>query len=657
MKLINIGILAHVDAGKTTITEQLLFHTKSARQIGSVDSGTTQSDFLEVEKKRGISVYASLLPTTYNDTTINIVDTPGHVDFIAEVERSLLVLDAAVLVISAVEGIQAQTEILFDALQKTGTNSILFINKLDRAGSDSKKVIEDIKAKFGKRLLLCNKANGEGEKTIETVGRTLTDKDFYDDAAALASEFDEQILEAYLSDIQVPKDRLNKVLKEQITTGEILPVVLGSSLYGKGIDSLLNTIEAYITPTKNRQDEALSGIVYKVTHEQDVGRVAHVRLFGGVLKNRDIVLLNESEEPQKITQIRKYSGKKFTDTGKVEKGDIAALCGLKNCKVSDILGQLDKQYALQMAAPTLSVRVLHEKKEDRPALMRAFTELSAEDPKLDMAYRQDEHELNINITGTMQLEILEAVVKDRYNLNIHFSAPTVIYKETPAKKAIGYEAYTMPKPCWAIIKLEIEPGQRNSGLTYTANVPNNQLFYRYQNHIKAALPKALKQGLYNWEVIDLKVALIGGEHHTIHTHPMDFFLATPMAVMDGLQKAGTTLLEPMLQIRITAPEEFTGSLIGDILAMRGQFDSPFIKDGAVTMEARVPVATSLEYPIKLASMTGGRAFYFSKFDGYQPCEQALGQVAKRIGVNPLDRAKWILNQRNAIQESDRAFMG
>jgi len=560
-------------------------------------------------------------------------------------------------VISAAEGIQAQTEILFEALQRTGTNVILFINKLDRAGSDSGRVIEDIKAKFCKHLLFCNKAIGEGEKTVETTALTFADACFYDEAAALAGEFDESISDAYLSDKKIPAAQIDNVLHAQVAAGEILPVILGSSLYGQGIDTLLQTITTYAEPTKNRSDDRLSGIVYKVTHEPDAGRIAHVRLFGGTLKNRDVITLQGDEQPQKITQIRKYSGRKFTDTGRVEKGDIAALCGLQNCKVSDILGQIDEQYAVQMAAPTLSVQVLHEKKDDRAALMRAFTELSAEDPKLDTLYRQNEHELNINITGTMQLEILQSIVKDRYGLDISFSAPTVIYKETPSKKAIGYEAYTMPKPCWAIIELEIEPGARGSGLTYSANVPNNQLFYRYQNHIKTALPRALKQGLYNWEVIDLRVALIGGGHHTIHTHPMDFFLATPMAFMNGLQAAGTTLLEPMLQVRISAPEAFTGSLIGDVLAMRGSFDSPVIKDGTVHVEARVPVATSLEYPIKLASMTGGRAFYFSKFDGYEPCDLALGKTAKRLGVNPLDKAKWILNQRNAIQESDHAFMG
>ena len=247
------------------------------------------------------------------------------------------------------------------------------------------------------------------------------------------------------------------------------------------------------------------------------------------------------------------------------------------------------------------------------------------------------------------MEILEALLRERYGLAVSFTPPTVIYKETPTRAGRGFEAYTMPKPCWAVIDLWIEPGPRGSGLSYSSQVPNNQIFYRYQNHIETALPRALKQGLYNWEVTDLKVTLVGGEHHTIHTHPLDFFLATPMAVMNGLQHTGSTLLEPMQNVRISAPEEYVGKVIGDMIAMRGVFDSPVIAGGRFTMEARVPAAAFMEYTVRLASLTSGRGMVSTRFAGYEPCPLELGAEARRRGVNPLDREKWILTQRSAMK--------
>ena len=297
----------------------------------------------------------------------------------------------------------------------------------------------------------------------------------------------------------------------------------------------------------------------------------------------------------------------------------------------------------------LKVRGLPASAEELYPLMTALTEVSAEDPKLDMEFTPEEKEIDICITGTIQLEILQVLLKTRYNLDVTFSQPTVIYKETPSGAGRGFETYTMPKPCWAIIDLWIEPLSRGSGFAFASTTSNDDILYRYQNHVEQELPRALKQGIYNWEVTDLKVTLTGGSHHHVHTHPLDFFLATPMALMNGLQSIGTTLLEPMQQARISAPEEYAGKLIGDMIAMRGEFDSPIIASGRVTMEAKVPAATFMDYSVKLAMMTSGRGTISTRFLGYEPCPLELGAVAKRRGVNPLDREKWILSQRSAMQ--------
>lgn len=649
MKIVNVGIVAHVDAGKTTITEQLLYRSGALRKAGSVDNGTSQSDFMEVERERGISVKSSSVTINRNDVQINLIDTPGHVDFAAEVERSLSVLDTAVLVISAVEGVQAQTEILYEALRQTHTNVILFINKVDRAGSSISKVLSQVQEKFTKHILQISKVADEGEKTCSVSPCSLQEESFQEAVIDAVSEFDEKILNQYITSQTMEPSELKLSLKQQIQQGNVVPVLCGSAFFGVGMEELLDCIAEYAEPVKNNNSDELSGVVYKITHDKTMGRIAHVRLFGGSIKTRDSVLLSSAQENQKVTQIRKYSGSRFTDIGEVRRGDIAALCGLSNARISDIIGEAYHLFGYKMSVPLMKVKVIPAKNEDLYPLITAFEELSAEDPQLDMEYSPEEKEIDISITGTIQLEILSAIVKERYQLDITFSPPTVIYKETPTRSGNGFDAYTMPKPCWAIISLDIEPGERGSGLEYHSIVPNDKIFYRYQNHIETTVPRALKQGLYNWEVTDLKVTLVDGGHHTVHTHPMDFFLATPLAVMNGLMNTGTTLLEPMLTMRIIAQEEFTGKVIGDVIAMRGEYDSPVISDGAFTLEAKVPVAASLDYAIRLASMTSGKGILSTRFAGYQECPLELGAVANRRGVNPLDRDKWILNQRNALQ--------
>ena len=237
---------------------------------------------------------------------------------------------------------------------------------------------------------------------------------------------------------------------------------------------------------------------------------------------------------------------------------------------------------------------------------------------------------------------------ERYNLAVNFSPPSVIYKETPTRQGLGLERYTMPKPCWAVVKLQIDPLPMGSGLQYQSTVSNNSLLYRYQNHIETAVPEALKQGRLGWEVTDLKVTLIDGQHHHVHTHPLDFFLATPIAVMKALEDSGSTLLEPLVKLNLSADESFASRLIGDILKMRGEFDSPVMANGKVEIEAIVPVSTSIDYPIQFSSLTSGRGIIKADFYGYKACPLELGATAKRRGVDPLDRDKWILHKRGAL---------
>jgi len=639
LSAVNIGLLAHVDAGKTTVTEKLLCLAGQTRRAGSVDEGTTHTDFLQVERERGISVRAAVTGLTWRGQSVNLIDTPGHVDFAAEVERSLSVLDAAVLIVSAAEGVQAQTELLWQALRAVKVPTFFFINKIDRPGVGSEGVLCDLRARFSPHLLPLSSHTGEGSRTL-----TVSPLPLDETVIQAVADFDDYLAEKYLGGEEISAEELQSSLRERVKNGELFPVLCGSALCDAGVDLLLDTLVTFASP-RNNENDALSGVVFKIEHDKAMGKVSFVRLFGGELKNRDAV------GEQKITQIRRPFADKFTDVGVMTCGDVAAVCGLSNAKVGDILGEkseLLRDYALSV--PLLTVRVLHAADIPVGTVLSAFRELAEEDPKLNVTYNEDEKEIDISITGTVQLEILTSLVKERYGFAVTFSSPTVIYKETPLSHGFGFDAYTMPKPCWAVIKFEIEPAERGSGLHYHSVVPDGKILYRYQNHIETCLPEALKQGVYNWEVTDLKVTLVDGGSHHIHTHPLDFFLCTPLALMDGLLHTGTGLLEPLQRVKIAAPEEFAGRILGDIIAMRGVYDSPVIANGRFILEADLPVAESLDYSVRLAAATGGKAQMSARFLRYELCPPGVGQPTKRRGVDPRDRAKWILSHRGAYRE-------
>jgi ribosomal protection tetracycline resistance protein len=431
--------------------------------------------------------------------------------------------------------------------------------------------------------------------------------------------------------------------------GRIFPVLFGAAKLGLGVDGLMNAIVRFLPGPVCSDDLPVSGIVFKIEHDRTMGRIAHIRMYNGTIKNRDLLYNSSKDLCEKVTQIRKVYADKHEDTGILSAGDIASVCGLAGARIGDIIGDpgpIPPEY--HMAAPVLKVQAYPEREADYPQLVSALQELANEDPLLDLQWLKDERELHIKIMGVIQLEVITSLLKSRFNLGVAFGKPSVIYMETPAKPGEGYVAYTMPKPCWAVLRFMIEPGSRGSGLHYSSIVREENILARYQNQVEKTLPEALKQGLYGWQVTDLRITLIDGEHHVFHTHPLDFAVATPMAVMDGLVNTGTTLLEPMLKFRISLPEEAGSKVLGDIIQMRGTFDSPVIKKGIFTVEGRVPVSTSMEYAIRLGSVSGGRGTMTAAFDGYNECPLELGSTAPRRGINPLDQAKYILSVRKAL---------
>ena len=670
----NLGILAHVDAGKTTLTEQLLYLTGAVRNAGSVDAGTASTDNLSIEKSRGISVRTAAASTVWRDTVINLIDTPGHVDFAGEVERSISALDYAIVVVPSVEGVRAHTENILKALDSRSLPRLIFINKIDRAGSDLTRVTDELRRLPGNHIYLPLMA--VENEALDNVSITFLEGDEF--AAAVTEalcDVSDEAAEAFLSDEILPYDRACELLREAIHAGTVTPVLYGSAKLSLGIRELADFLVDYMPSAERLSTDQLSGVIFKIEHDKTMGKISYIRMFGGQIKNRDAVTLIDpskqakasaeddenaavelEEKPpeiEKISQIRGFQGARPTDTGEVAGGDIAALCGLSSAKTGQFVGSLSLGDCYRLASPYLRVRVTPKSGDigTIPKLAEALHELSDEEPYIDAKWENGQREITINTTGRIQLEVIDSLLRERYNMEADFSPPTVIYKETPAKAGFAYADYTMPKPCWAVVQFKFEPMPRGYGVSYHGKLPSNQCFYKYQTHIRTSFNQCLEQGLYGWEVTDFKCTLVGGQHHTIHTHPLDFFVCTPMAFMNGMASLGSTILEPLLDLRISAPSGIAGKIITEIVRMGGEYETPSTFGDVAVLEAIVPAANYLDFPSKLASMSSGKAVCSSTFRGYRECTDGLVHENPRRGVNPLDRSKWILWARGAITTS------
>lgn len=648
-QIINIGILAHADAGKTTVTENVLYLSGAIKQKGSVDKGSCHTDFLAVEKERGISVRSAVTSCFWNNCRINIIDTPGHVDFSAEVDRILRVLDCAILVISAVDGVQAQTKNIFDALSELNIPTIIFINKIDRIGADTELVINEIKKELIKNIFPVFEIENEQTEN-EQIKNIFTENNISSKLIEKLADFDENILEKFLSEEKIPFSELSESLKIGIKNNKTVPVIFGSGKTQAGISELLDFIVDFAPKANTSGNDDFSALVFRIDHDKLLGKVAGIRIFGGKIKIRETFFNNSLNSEQKVAQLKEYRGNKFVDIEEAVSGNIVALTGIPNIKVGDILGKNSGiKEIVRINNPLLTVKVLPENPNNFCNLADALHELSQEDPALDFVHDKEEQELNIKIIGKIQIEILERILLDRFGLTAKFENPTVIYKETPKRAGEGFVRYWMPKPCWAIMKFKIEPGERGSGVVYKSELTVNQVLQKYQNEVERTIPLALKQGIKGWEVTDIKITLIEGEDHNVHTRPGDFVVATPMGIMNGLINTDTAFLEPIISFKIKAQEHLLGQIASDITKMRGTFESPDISEDYFEMRGTLPVSTSVDYPVTLSSISGGKAKITTKFAGYQICADEFGITRPYKGISPLDEAKYILKARKAIQ--------
>ncbi len=655
-KVLNIGILAHVDAGKTTLTEHFLFNSGAIRTLGNVDHGSTNTDSLPLEKERGISIKAASTSFVWYNTKINLIDTPGHVDFSSEVERSLCVIDAAILVISAVEGVQSHTLNIWESLKNMQIPTLIFINKIDRDGADTETVLQQIKTDLKASTVLLYASKNDGLDTVTLKSVFTTDTPIAEKYLENILNTDEQLLEAYLNTENISVQTYLSAIKTHTNTLQITPVYCGIAKNNIGVTELLDGITTFCSSTKTNTNNTLSAYVFKLEHHKTYGVMAHIKVFSGSVSPKSVLYNHTQQYETKINQTKIIDATKYADCSNLTAGEIGIITGVIGVKAGDILGDPTRIPKLpQLHVPVITVQVKPKNNADYNTLVNALQIIDREDPALQFKWFKAEKELQLLLMGAMQTEILTAVLANRFGVATEFTPPKIVYKETITNAAEGYIRYWMPKPCWAILTFLIEPAPLNSGVTYSSIVSQNEVHLKYQNEIERTIPKALAQGLLGWEVTDVNITLIKGEDHNIHSHPGDFNLATPMGIMKGLQAGGTHLLEPVLSFEIKANESLLGKIASELSTRRALFDSPIFTDDQFQLTGTIPVATSLDFSIKLNSITGGKVRLLLKFKEYQTCPEGEGVIQEYKGVNPLDEAQWILHRRGAYKADERVI--
>ncbi|MFC4411679.1 GTP-binding protein [Chungangia koreensis] len=603
-----IGILAHVDAGKTTFSEQLLYHTNSVKHRGRVDHQDAFLDSHGIERARGITVFADQGMFTFGNSHYTIIDTPGHVDFSPEMERGVQAMDYAIIIISAVEGIEGHTETVWELLRKHHIPTFFFINKTDRVGANVEQVIEDIRLQFTKDVLDLTKGN-------------------YEEVAEFIAERDEELLNDYLDHGYEEKTWL-ATMRRLINENQLFPCTSGSALQDIGIESFLQLLEQ-LTETNYTNDAPFSGRVYKIRYDEKGTRLTFIKALSGQLKVRDELPYGDLVE--KVTQIRKYNGNQYKPVTEVCAGELFAVAGLTNAQVGDGIGQLIEKATYEMQ-PTLKSKVTFEEKVHVKEALNYFNILDAEDPSLNVTWEEALQEIHLHVMGKIQLEVLQIVVEDRFGLTVTFEEPEILYKETIVSPVIGYGHFE-PLKHYAEVHLKIEPNERNRGITFKSACHADDLTVGNQNLIRHHLFEREHHGLLTGSPLtDVNITLITGRAHEKHTHGGDFREATFRALRQGLEKATNILLEPIYQFKIKVDVDQMGHVLSDIQKAHGTFDTPQTEGEKVFITGIAPVATFMDYSSQLASFTGGRGTMTLSIAGYERCHNEV-EVIERLSYN------------------------
>ncbi len=638
MKIINIGILAHVDAGKTTLTESLLYTSGAILELGSVDKGTTRTDTMFLERQRGITIQAAVTSFNWNDYKINIVDTPGHTDFITEVYRSLSVLDGAILVISAKDGVQAQTRILFHALQKMNIPTIIFINKIDQYGINLNNIYQNIKEKLSNDIIVMQNVTLTPEISI----KNIIDLDDWDPVISK----NDKLLEKYIAGEKLTIQELTYEEYRCVKKGSLFPIYHGSARNNIGTQQLIEAISNLFCPEMNENDSELCGRVFKIEYTDHKQRLVYLRLYSGTLHLRDTIIL-PSKKKVKLTEIYIPSNGEMIQTKTVCSGDIFIIPN-NTLRLNDIIGNeklLPCNVWNDKTVPILRTRIEPIKIEEREKLLDALTEIADTDPLLRYYVDTITHEIIISFLGTVQLEVICSLLIEKYHINIRIEDPTVIYLEKPLQKA----DYTIhievpPNPFWASIGLSITPLPIGSGIQYESKVSLGYLNQSFQNAVREGINYGLEQGLYGWEVTDCKICFEYGVYYSPVSTPSDFRFLAPIVLEQTLKKAGTQLLEPYLSFILFTPQGYLSRAYNDAQKHCAIIETSQSKNDEIIFTGHIPVRCINEYRNTLTLYTNGQAVFLTELKGYQiaTCEPV---IQSRRPNNRIDKVRHMFNKK------------
>ncbi|MDP2911621.1 MAG: elongation factor G [Candidatus Omnitrophota bacterium] len=678
-KLRNIGVIAHIDAGKTTTTERILFYTGRVYKIGNVDEGTATMDWMEQEQERGITIMAAATTCGWKDCKINIIDTPGHVDFTAEVERSLKVLDGAVVVFCGVGGVQPQSETVWRQADKYRVPRIAFINKMDRTGADFLKVFHDITEKLGAnafpmqlpigrednfkglvdlinmKAYIFNEEKGQDNFTEEAIPENMMQetKKFRHGLVEKLAEHDEKLMDKYVHNQPVTIEELRIALRKAVIKDMFVPVLCGASFKNKGVQMLLDAVRDClpspldILPTKGidphsdeeifrkaDDDEPFCGLCFKIVTDPYVGRLTYVRVYSGTVKPSSYVYNSSKDAKERLAKIVRMHANKQEIVEEAGAGDIVGVVGLKNTKTGDTL--CDEKYPIILEKiyfpdPVVSMAIEPATKLDQDKLGMALNKLQEEDPTFKVKYNIETGQTIISGMGELHLEIIIDRLLREFKVTAKTGAPQVAYKEMPSEevRSVGkFIQQTGGHGQYGHVVIIIKPGEQDSGVEFKNKIVGGAIPKEYISAVEDGIEMAAKTGvLAGYPVIDAQVILIDGSYHEVDSSELAFKMAASIALGDGLRKAKCKLMEPIMSLEALFPEDYTGDVIGDLNSRRCRIKEITQKGKIKIVKGDVPLAEMFGYATSIRSLTQGRASYTMEPSHYS---EVPGNIAEKI---------------------------
>ena len=611
-KKLVIGILAHVDAGKTTLSESMLYQSGSIRKLGRVDKGDAFLDTYELERERGITIFSKQAQLSIDDLQITLLDTPGHVDFSAEMERTLQVLDYAILVISGADGVQGHTETLWKLLERYHIPVFLFINKMDQNGTDEAALMNELKKRLDENC----------------VDFSQTDTDELNESIAMCSE---ALLEQYLESGEIEDTQIRNLIRKR----NLFPCYFGSALKVTGVDEFMRGIMNYTEVATESEEAKFGAKVYKISRDDQGNRLTYIKVTSGCLKVKDLLSgrdrRKEKDWEEKINQIRIYSGAKFETVNQAERGMICAVTGLSQTYPGEGLG-IERDSDIPILEPVLTYQIQLPEDCEVHSMLEKLRQLEEEEPLLHIIWNEKLGEIYAQIMGEVQIEVLKSLIWERFHVRIEFGKGNIVYKETIRQPVEGVGHFE-PLRHYAEVHLLLEPAEAGTGLHFFSNCSQDTLDLNWQRLILTHLEEKEHCGVLTGSAItDMHITLTTGKAHQKHTEGGDFRQATYRAVRQGLKKAESILLEPYYSYRLEIPADMVGRAMTDIQRMNGTFNSPMLNDDIAILKGSAPVVTMRDYQTEVISYTKGRGRLSCTLEGYKPCHNQE-EVVKEVGYD------------------------